>query len=167
MEEISSQTTISRTYNTRKKYGIKEHYNPMLHTSIRADIYKLVSQCLEDLCTFYCLSPSLYRATPLEALHIFALGASKYFLQLFMPDFAHDQKTEILALIKAFNMSGFTTKMYGNVCYYYNSFVGRDFKAWSQMAIFILSPYLDAGRKEVLLNYSKVSFYMYNIIYAT
>ena len=84
-----------------------------------------------------------------------------------MPDFTHDQKTEILALIKAFNMSGFTTKMYGNVCYYYNSFVGRDFKAWSQMAIFILSPYLDAGRKEVLLNYSKVSFYMYNIIYAT
>eukprot|EP00731_Ephydatia_muelleri_P028787 Em0020g431a len=135
MEEISSQTSISRTYNTRKKYGIKEHYNPMLHTNIRADIYK---------------------ATPLEALHVFALGASKYFLQLFMPDFTHDQKTEILALIKAFNMSGFTTKMYGNVCYYYNSFVGRDFKAWSQMAIFILSPYLDAGRKEVLLNYSKV-----------
>eukprot|EP00731_Ephydatia_muelleri_P024584 Em0016g855a len=25
MEEISSQTSISRTYNTRKKYGIKEH----------------------------------------------------------------------------------------------------------------------------------------------
>eukprot|EP00731_Ephydatia_muelleri_P012809 Em0007g119a len=135
MEEIYSQTSIGRTYNTRKKYGIKEHYNPMLHTNIRADIYK---------------------ATPLEALHVFALGASKYFLQLFMPDFTHDQKTEILALIKAFNMSGFTTKMYGNVCYYYNSFVGRDFKAWSQMAIFILSPYLDAGRKEVLLNYSKV-----------
>ena len=76
-----------------------------------------------------------------------------------MPDFTHDQKTEILARIKAaFNMSGFTTKMYGNVCYYYNSFVGHDFKAWSQMAIFILNPYLDPRKKEVLLNYSKVSF---------
>ena len=74
-----------------------------------------------------------------------------------MPMFTATQKAEILARISAFNMSGFTVKMLGNVCYYYQSFVGRDFKAWSQFAIFILGPYLNDGQKEVLLNYSKVS----------
>ena len=76
-----------------------------------------------------------HRATPLEALHIFLLGASTYFLQMFMPLFTATQKAEIMALLSAFNMSGFTVKMLGNVCYYYQSFVGRDFKAWSQLAI--------------------------------
>ena len=72
-----------------------------------------------------------------------------------MPDFTHDQQAEILARIRAFIKSGFTMKMYGNACYYYNSFVGHDFKAWSQMAIFILNPYLDPGRKEVLFKLLK------------
>ena len=74
-----------------------------------------------------------------------------------MPLFTATQKSEIMAQISAFNMSGFTVKMLGNVCYYYQSFVGCDFKAWSQLAIFILGPYLNEGQMEVLLNYSKVS----------
>eukprot|EP00731_Ephydatia_muelleri_P019452 Em0012g277a len=47
-------------------------------------------------------------------------------------------------------------KMYGNVCRYFQSFCGRDFKAWSQMAMFILPPYLTEGEKLVLLYYTKV-----------
>ena len=51
-------------------------------------------------------------------------------------------------------MSGFSMKMYGDVCYYYNSFVGCDFKAW-----FIYSePILRSREEEVLLNCSKISF---------
>ena len=46
-------------------------------------------------------------------------------------------------------MSGFSTKLHGSVCYYYQSFVGRDFKGWTQMALFILGPYLSDGQKEV------------------
>eukprot|EP00731_Ephydatia_muelleri_P033470 Em0030g27a len=36
------------------------------------------------------------------------------------------------------------------------SFVGRDFKGWMQMALFIISLYLSDGQKEVLLALSKV-----------
>ena len=34
--------------------------------------------------------------------------------------------------------------------YYYNSFVGRDYKGWMQMAIFILLPYLSPPEKEMV-----------------
>ena len=54
-------------------------------------------------------------------------------------------------------MSGFSTKLHGSVCYYYHSFVGRDFKGWTQMALFILGPYLSDGQKKVLPAFSKVS----------
>ncbi|KAL5479434.1 hypothetical protein EMCRGX_G022955 [Ephydatia muelleri] len=65
------------------------------------------------------------------------------------------QKREILARVRAFNTSGFRVKMYGNVCQYYQSFLGRDFKAWAQMAIFILKPYLNEGQAAVWLSFSK------------
>eukprot|EP00731_Ephydatia_muelleri_P005893 Em0003g141a len=66
------------------------------------------------------------------------------------------QKREILARVRAFNTSGFRVKMYGNVCQYYQSFLGRDFKAWAQMAIFILKPYLNEGQAAVWLSFSKL-----------
>ena len=97
-----------------------------------------------------------YRALPVEPLHTVPLGSCKYILKQVMPLFSLHQKKEILARVKAFNTSGFETKMYGNVCWYYGSFVGRDFKAWSQMAPFILDPYVSEGHKKVLLSYSKV-----------
>ena len=74
-----------------------------------------------------------------------------------MPKMSPHQKREIQARVRAFNTSGFSTKLHGSVCYYYQSFVGRDFKGWTQMALFILGPYLSDGQKEVLLAYSKVS----------
>ena len=63
-------------------------------------------------------------------------------------------------------------RMNGNVCHYYQSFVGRDFKAWAQKAVLILSPYLhvDDTQKKVLLSLSKIhmcnaSFIYQNCIY--
>ena len=53
--------------------------------------------------------------------------------------------------------SGFRVKIHGNLCYHYKSFVGRDYKAWSQMALFIISPYIGEGERKVLLALSKVS----------
>ena len=50
-----------------------------------------------------------------------------------------------LARIRAFDTSGFNTKLYGNLCQYYKSFVGQDFKGWAQISIFILGPYLNQG----------------------
>ena len=97
------------------------------------------------------------RCIPLEVLHTIQLGACKYFLKHVMPSLSKRQKAEILAQITAFCFSGFCVKVHGNVCYYYKSFVGRDYKAWSQMALFILSPYLGEGERKVLLALSKVS----------
>ena len=74
-----------------------------------------------------------------------------------MPTLSKEHKQQVLARISAFNMSGFSVKIHGNVCRHYKSFVGRDYKAWAQMAIFILHPYLSSGQKIVLLSLSKVS----------
>ena len=63
----------------------------------------------------------------------------------------------MLARITAFSFSGFHVKVHGNVCYHYKSFVGRYYKAWSQMALFILCLYIGEGERKVLLALSKVS----------
>lgn len=110
---------------------------------------------------------STYRCIPLEVLHTLLLGTCKHILKIMMPEFSPKIRKEILARIKAFNTSGFSTKMYGNVCQYYNSFVGRDFKAWTQMCAFILWPYLSDGYKELLLAHLKVCVIIMYIIVDT
>ena len=97
------------------------------------------------------------KSTPVEALHTMVLGAIKYLLEELMLKMNARQKKEIVARLKAFNTSGMRVKLYGNVCQYYqSSFLRRDFKAWAQMAIFIIIPYLDERQKAVLLCLSKV-----------
>ena len=74
-----------------------------------------------------------------------------------MPTLSKEHKQQVLARVSALNMSGFSVKMHGNVvCRHYKSFVGRVYKAWAQMAIFILHPYLFSGQTKVLLSLSKV-----------
>ena len=63
-----------------------------------------------------------------------------------MSTFSKAQKEEILAQMKAFYFSGFCMKVHGNVCYHHKSFVGRVYKAWSQMALVIVSSYLTEGQ---------------------
>ena len=101
----------------------------------------------------YCI---FNRSIPVEVLHTILLGLCKYFLKEVMPRLSKAQKKELLARIRAFNLSGFQDKVHGNVCNHFKSFVGRDFKAWAQMAIFILSPYLNSEECEVLLSCTKV-----------
>ena len=105
---------------------------------------------------FSCYNVTLRYCLPVEALHTIPLGICKAFLKDVMPKLSPTQKREVLARIRAFNHSGFKVKIHGNVCYHYQSFVGRDYKAWMQMAIFILSPYLSNGELIVLVNLSKV-----------
>ena len=79
-----------------------------------------------------------YRCIPIEVLHTILLGLCKYFLKEVMPT---------LSKVSAFSCSGFRVK----------SFFERDYKAWSQMALFIISPYIGEGERKVLLALSKVS----------
>ena len=92
----------------------------------------------------------------METLHTIILGSCKYLLKSFMSKRTAQEKKEILARISAFNTSGFSVRMYGNVCHYYQSFVGRDFKGWMQMALFVIIPYLSQPEKEVWCLLSKV-----------
>eukprot|EP00731_Ephydatia_muelleri_P013950 Em0007g1260a len=134
MSEIKAQRTEDAKVEKRNEYGLREDDNPLL--DIPADIYN--------------------ESLPVEVLHTLELGACKYLLKETMPTLRPWQKREILARVRAFNTSGFRVKMYGKVCQYYQSFWGRDFKAWAQMAIFILKPYLNERQAAVWLSISKL-----------
>ena len=77
---------------------------------------------------------------------------------------SREEKKEILARIKAFTYCGFSVKITGNIAYHYQSFVGRDFKAWLQMAVFIVEPFVSESEKQCWLHLAKVNTYMYMYI---
>ena len=106
-------------------------------------------------CTFNC------RSTPVETLHTILLGPYKYLTRKVMTELSPRHKEEVLARMAAFHYSGFKNKVYGNITRYCKSFVGRDFKAWAQMALFIITPYLREEEATVWLNLTKVNVEMY------
>ncbi|KAL5506041.1 hypothetical protein EMCRGX_G007607 [Ephydatia muelleri] len=116
IEMIQLQPTEAGKAAMSKEFGLRDVPNFLLH--IPADLYKSI---------------------PVEVLHTILLGLCKYFLKEVMPRLSKAQKKELLARIRAFNLSGFQDKVHDYVCNHFKSFVGRDFKAWAQMAIFILS----------------------------
>ena len=63
-------------------------------------------------------------------------------LRTFMGSTTTAQNKTILATVKAWSYCGFDQRITGNIVYHYKSFVGRDFKAWLQMALFIIPPYV-------------------------
>ena len=97
-----------------------------------------------------------YSSTPVETLHTILLGVAKYMLRAFMDKQSANEKREILARIKAFPYCGFDVKITSNICMYYRSFVGRDFKSFLQMALFIIVAYLTEDEKECWMLLSKV-----------
>ncbi len=66
------------------------------------------------------------------------------------------QKEEVSAKISSFNFSGFKMKLSTKITRHYKSFVGRDFKAFAQSALFILGDYLTTVETQILLALSKV-----------
>lgn len=59
-------------------------------------------------------------------------------LRTLMDSLSVGQKKEVLAQIRAWSYCGFSERITGNIAYHYKSFVGRDFKAWLQMVLFII-----------------------------
>ena len=66
------------------------------------------------------------------------------------------EKKEILARIRSFSYSGFSTRITSNICYHYKSFVGRDYRSWMQMVIFIVPSYLSEMGLKCWLQLAKV-----------
>ena len=77
---------------------------------------------------------------------------------------SHHQKAEIIARIELFSYSGFKAKMTVNLKYA-GSFVGRDFKIFAQMTVFVLSPFLSDVERNKQLSLSKVSVMYYLYMY--
>lgn len=98
-----------------------------------------------------------HRSTPIEALHTILLGCSKYMLREFMGSRSSQHKKEIMARINAFSYCGFTCRISSNISYF-KSFVGRDFKAFMQMALFVLQPYFSESEKKCWFLLAKVSY---------
>ena len=88
------------------------------------------------------------------------MGPYKYLLKATIPGLTPEEKQQVLARMRAFHYSGFDTRVYGNVIQHHKSFVGRDYKAWAQMAPFIIGTYLSEHQQRVLVALSKVQ-YMY------
>eukprot|EP00731_Ephydatia_muelleri_P010822 Em0005g1408a len=127
MASIRSQRTAEKTYEMQTLYGLKAVDNPMLSIGF---------------------NPFMLGYTIGSASYIL-LGLAKYMLKQFMPQLTNRMKEEVLARVNAFPHSGLRSKMFGNVCHYYNSFVERDLKGWSQMSVFISSPYLSSDDRKV------------------
>lgn len=94
----------------------------------------------------------------METLHTILLGPLKYLLKEVIGTLTPVQKKEVLAKMSAFHYSGFDGKVLGNIIYHHRSFVGRDYKAWAQMSLFIIGNYLSDNDKEVWLALMKVSW---------
>ena len=69
------------------------------------------------------------------------------------------EKKEISAKLIAFNYSGIGGKLSPAITKHYRSFVGRDYKVWAQVCLFILGDYLSDSEKAVWTTLSKVCIY--------
>ncbi|XP_028393607.1 uncharacterized protein LOC114517954 [Dendronephthya gigantea] len=76
--------------------------------------------------------------TPIEILHTILLGPVKYMLSDTMKSLSQGRKEQLHAKIQALDMSAFPATIRGNITRNYGSYVGRDFKLWMQVAVFIL-----------------------------
>ncbi|KAL5496712.1 hypothetical protein EMCRGX_G013056 [Ephydatia muelleri] len=117
----------------KKRFGISAEPNPVLELAVDP-----------------------HESTPVEVLHTLLLGPYKYLVRNVMGRLTSAQKLEVLARISSFPFSGFAIRLTRNIAKYYKSFVGRDFKALAQLALFVFFPYLTAGEIEVWFALSKV-----------
>ena len=138
MQEISAQPSEARKAVKRTEFGLKEEKNPLFTLSL--DPFRYVHCQLHSIIINTSLM-YIISSTPVETLHTILLGPYKYLLKATMSGLTKQQKQEVLARMRAFNYSGFNGKVLGNVVYHHQSFVGRDYKAWAQMAPFIVGTY--------------------------
>ena len=104
----------------------------------------------------------------METLHTILLGPYKYLLRSLMGRLTTAQKNELQARLLSFDFSGLDYKLSYNLTRHFRSFIGRDFKAVAQIALFLLGPLMTPEEKKVWLSLSKVSnnntLYVYSIL---
>lgn len=79
--------------------------------------------------------------------HSTAYSLGSYPLKATIQGLSLQEKKEVLARVQGFHNSGFDGRVYGNVIRHHRSFVGRDYKAWAQMALFVIGSYLSDNHR--------------------
>ena len=92
----------------------------------------------------------------MEILHTILLGAVKYLLAKTMKSLSPDDKKKIKAKVEVFYFSAFPAKIASSITSMYGSYVGRDYKLWAQVAVFILMDIVTEEELEVWSNLSEV-----------
>ena len=100
-----------------------------MHDIIMSD-YIIIVTCVYSII--------IIRSTLVEVLHTILLGPYKYLTRKLISRLSPKQKEQVQAYVCAFNFSGFNEKFRANLCPYFRSFVGRDFKGLGQFALFVI-----------------------------
>ena len=66
------------------------------------------------------------------------------------------EKKKIKAKVEVFDFSAFPSKIVSSITSMYGSYVGRDYKLWAQVAVFILMDIVTEDELEVWSNLSEV-----------
>ena len=69
-------------------------------------------------------------------------------------------KKKVKARVEVFDFSAFPRKVASSITTMYGSYVGRDFKLWAQIAVFILMDIITDEELEVWRNLSEVGYYI-------
>lgn len=129
------------------------HLLSILYIICACTLYSYI--CMDKCMHIMCISTG-FRSTPVEVLHTVLLGPYKYLTGTVMAKLSAEQKREVQARLSCADYSGIEGRMSSNITRYSQSFVGRDFKVWAQIAPFILAPYLTSEQLKLWLSLSKV-----------
>ena len=141
--------------------GLRPERSPLL--DLRFDPFRCVYLLSILYCVFYNMTRWMYvislcfRSTPVEVLHTVLLGPYKYLTGTVMAKLSTEQKRVVQTRLCCADYSGIEGRMSSNITRYSQSFVGRDFKVWAQLAPFILAPYLTSEQLKLWLSLSKVN----------
>ena len=114
---------------------------------------------------YMCLLYALYfnRKTPVEKLHTILLGPVKYLLGVTIKSMTPEKKQQMHAKVVGLNMSAFSRHIKGNITRNYGSYVGRDYKLWMQMAVFILDGLIPAESISVVFAWQGIVYMWYKL----
>ena len=93
----------------------------------------------------------------MEVLHTILLGPVKYLLEKTMKNLSAADKKKVKAKIEAYDFSAFARSLSSSFVKNYGSCVGRDFKLWAQISVFVLDGIIPDDELQVWLYISEAS----------
>ena len=102
----------------------------------------------------------------MEILHTILLVPIKYLVKKTMTSLSPADKKKVKAKIDAFDFLAYERRLPSSFVTIYGSCVGRDFKLWAQISVFILDGIICEDELEVWLYISEVICLSFNTLFA-